>query len=428
MGMTHTLRSVCIVGGGLGGLVAAASLARSGHSVTLLEATARFGGLAATDVVGDGYHLNLGPHALYRGGPAEAVLRELGLTPTGGRPPTRGVLLRDGRAHALPAGPGSLLSTGALRLGQRVALGLAYSQLLMTRAGALQGSVGDHLATLTADPDVRAVLEATVRVATYADCPEALPASLAVAQVQSAVRHGVLYLDGGWQSLVDGLVTAARAAGARLVSGWTATAVRAGAVSSAEETLEADEIVLALPMPAARALLRTAGPTSAAQADALPDAMGPPVRAACLDVALRRLPRPKPTLALGLDEPVYVSVHTAVADLAPEGGAVIHAAMYLSPDHDRRPAADRAVLEATLDTLQPGWRDEVVHQRFLPRMTVVSALPPLAGLGARPSVVWAPGLWLCGDWVGAQGYLADASCASGAEVARCIGAAQVRAA
>jgi hypothetical protein len=57
-----------------------------------------------------------------------------------------------------------------------------------------------------------------------------------------------------------------------------------------------------------------------------------PVRAACLDVGLARLPEPRRTFALGLDEPTYLSVHSKTAKLAPEGAAAIHVAKYLSTE------------------------------------------------------------------------------------------------
>ena len=376
---------------------------------------------AVTDVLGDGFHLNLGPHALYRKGHAERVLAELGVPVTGERPATEGVLIRDGVAHALPAGPGSLLSTGALRMGQRVALGVALSRLLACKASGLGGSAAEYLDSLTGDPDVRAVMEATLRVATYANCPDQLAASVAVAQVQSAVKHGVTYLHGGWQCLVDGLAAVARAAGAELRTGQKVTALVDGGVQVDGQVFAAEHVVLAVPMQVAKTLLGDRAPAAMAT-------MGPPVRAACLDLALRRLPREKPTLALGFDEPLYISVHTAVAQLAPPGGAVVHAALYLPPGHARRPADDRAVLEEALDGLQPGWRDEVVAQRFLPRMLVVPALPPLTGVSGRPGVQVDERLWLCGDWVGGQGYLADAAFASGAEVAAWIARTQAVAA
>ncbi|MCO4773316.1 MAG: NAD(P)/FAD-dependent oxidoreductase [Deltaproteobacteria bacterium] len=424
--MNTTHPSVCIVGGGLAGLVAAAKLARAGHPVTLVEAGTRLGGRAVTDDL-DGYLLNLGPHALYRKGVGERVLHSLGVRTQGGVPKPAGSLIRDGALHALPAGAGSLLGTTALRVGQRFALGAALTRLLAMRATSATGSTDALLRRLTSDPDVRAVLEATVRVATYAHCPELLPASVALQQVQAAVRHSVTYLDGGWQQLVDQLAETARAAGASLRVGARVTAVRRGEVHLGEEVVSADQIVLAVPPEVTGTLLARWEEAATSLKQSL-EPMGPPVRAACLDVALSSLPSPKRTLALGFDEPLYISVHTESAKLAPEGGAVLHAALYLPPSPTRRPREDRAVLEEALDLVQPGWREVVVTQRFLPRMVVVSALPPASGLAGRPDVQSVPGLWLAGDWVGATGFLVEGSLASGAEVADRIAGLAVAAA
>lgn len=411
--MTALPPSVLVVGGGLAGLATAAFLVRSGARVTVLEATDRLGGRAATDVV-SGMAFNLGPHALYRGGPAARVLAELGVEVRGGIPAPKGGLIRDGVVHALPAGPGALLSTGALRFGQRVALATAYARMLATNPATLRGSTADWLATLTADADVRAVLEASVRVATYANCPDALPASVALSQVKAAVLDGVTYVDGGWQTLVDPLVEQVRRGG-EVRTGVRVASVQPGGVTLADgEELAGDHVVVAAPLAAARQLLGDRAPASL-------DAQGPAVRAACLDVALREAPNPALALALGFDEPLYVSNHSKVSQLG--DGVVLHAALYLAPDHRRRPAEDRAVIEGALDLVQPGWRDLVIEQRWLPRMVVVPALPPLDGLGGRPSIRVEEGLWLAGDWVGDEGYLADGALASASAVARAILAA-----
>jgi phytoene dehydrogenase-like protein len=105
-------------------------------------------------------------------------------------------------------------------------------------------------------------------------------------------------------------------------------------------------------------------------------------------------------------------VHSASAALAPEGGALIHAMEYLA--NDRK--GDEAILESLLDRLQPGWRDVVVERRFLPSLTVSNALVTAAGGGLAgrpgPEVPSIAGLYVAGDWVGAEGNLADASLAS----------------
>src|SRR5215831_10454621 len=107
---------VTVVGGGLGGLAAAAYLARGGRSVVLCEKAPALGGRAATTVTGE-FRFNLGPHALYAKGHAIAVLRELGVSFTGARPSASGAFAVSGGAkHALPGGFLSLVTTGLFGL------------------------------------------------------------------------------------------------------------------------------------------------------------------------------------------------------------------------------------------------------------------------------------------------------------------------
>src|SRR5207253_14118 len=74
-----------VVGGGLAGLSAATYLARAGQRVTLLEKAPALGGRAVTDAP-HGFTLNRGAHALYTGGAASEVLRDLGVTYSAGSP------------------------------------------------------------------------------------------------------------------------------------------------------------------------------------------------------------------------------------------------------------------------------------------------------------------------------------------------------
>src|SRR5262245_23273593 len=114
---------VAIVGGGIGGLVAAAFAARAGARVTLFERLSEPGGRARTRDE-RGFRFNMGPHALYLGGAAMAALHELGIDPAGGTPPTSGGLAyRAGQLHALPGGAVSLLSTGLFGIGDKLEFG-----------------------------------------------------------------------------------------------------------------------------------------------------------------------------------------------------------------------------------------------------------------------------------------------------------------
>jgi phytoene dehydrogenase-like protein len=421
---TSSDETIVVVGAGLAGLATAAYLARAGAPVTVLERTAEPGGRAQTTSAG-AYRMNLGPHALYRGSAGARVLADLGVTYSGGTPSAAGgYAVNRGSMHVLPGGFVSLLTTGLFGVGAKVEVGGLLASLAKVDAEPLaRTTVREWLSGHIRHPDVRALVEALFRLSTYANAPETMSAGLAVRQLQLALAHGVAYLDDGWQTLVEGLRARAEEHGARLRTGAAAVELTrrgdgrvAGVRLRTGETVPAAAVVLALDAPAAAELLPDGATRRVARS-------ATPVRAACLDVALTRLPRPRATFALGIDEPLYCSVHSAVARLAPEGGALIQVARYLgddTPDAKR----DEAQLEGLLDRLQPGWRDVVATRRFLPHMVAASTLTTAAdgGIAARPGadVPGAPGLFLAGDWVGPEGWLADASLASAHAAARAV--------
>ena len=69
---------VAIVGGGLAGLTAAATVAAAGLRPVVYERRRDLGGDARSST-SEGFIFNQGPHALYRGGAAERTLQELGV-------------------------------------------------------------------------------------------------------------------------------------------------------------------------------------------------------------------------------------------------------------------------------------------------------------------------------------------------------------
>jgi phytoene dehydrogenase-like protein len=405
---------VVVVGGGLTGLAAATVLARGGLTVSVVECAADMGGRART-LTRDGFHLNLGAHALSRG-PGLEVLRELGVPVSGAAPALRGAFALDrGRLRTLPVGPLSLLTTGLLALPERVQAARFLSAIPRLDTRRLQAStVSEWLDDLRLRPGVRRLIRALVRLSTYADCPDRMSAGAAATQLALAASRGVLYVDGGWQTLVDGLIAAARSAGVRLQPRRAVRRVvgAAGGVRVLMQDgqgLDASSVVMATPPSVVSATVEGAR---------VP--LVEPLRVACLDVALRRLPRPSARFALGIDRPLYLSVHSATARLAPEGGALIHLMQYL----DGAPPASGIELEGLLDRMQPGWRKDAVHVRFLPEMTVSAALVSAdrGGLAGRIDVdgLGVPRVWVAGDWVGATGMLADASLASARRAAEAI--------
>jgi len=301
------------------------------------------------------------------------------------------------------------------------ALARFYSSLKGLPQEQLQNvSLRDWLDQEVPHPHVRQFVLALARLTTYSHAPAMVSAGM----ILPLLFAQVLYLDGGWQTLVDGLRQAAQEAGAKL-----ATHARVTAIEIAEErhivrlangaSYLAAAVVLAID-PQAASVLVAHGAHKELNGWATQSL---PARAACLDVALRRLPEPQHLFALGIDRPLYSAVHSAWAKLAPEGSALVHTQKYLQPDEPAEPETMRQELEALLDTVQPGWRAEVVGQYFLPQMVPSNALvlARQGGLPGRPGPA-VPGirnLYVAGDWVGTEGQLANA-CFASARSAACM--------
>jgi phytoene dehydrogenase-like protein len=399
-----------VVGAGLAGLTAAAVAARRGLRVQVLD-TRSPGGRARTDER-EGFKLNQGAHALYRGGEARAALARLGIRPTGGPPATdRGRLLHDGTLHPLPGKPIALLRSKLLSPRSKVQVAKLLGTLPRVDASRLAGISGAAwLDDAGLRPDARALVETIIHVATYCHDLTGLSADAMVRQLQRALGDGVDYLDGGWSTLVRALTDTATAAGASV---WTGDAVQhitgsAGRweVATPDGTLTTRAVVIAVGGPAATRSL-------------LPDdpgwgELGPDSEVACLDLGLRRLI--DPPVVFSVDQPLYLSTHCPPADLAPEGQSVVQLMRY----GVRSSTEDRADLWALASAA--GIReDDVVTSRFLHRMVANHALPrPGSGLAGRPAVTVAssPGLFVAGDWVGPTGLLADAAVSSGEAAAR----------
>jgi phytoene dehydrogenase-like protein len=414
---------VVVVGGGLSGLATAAYLARAGFSVRLLERASGLGGRAAT-LRHQGYALNRGAHALYCRGEGLAVLKELGVPTPGRKVSGSGKALRAGTLHQLPVDMLSLLGTGLLGFGAKAVAARWLDRVPRLSASDLDSlSVTEWLARSGLPAEARALVEALVRLSTYANASDSFSAGTALAQLQRALG-GVLYVDGGWQTLADGLRDRAAAAGAIVTTGARAESLRragSGAYTvglSDGSELTAPNVVLAIGPRDAAALIASSG---ASVPEGLSGAQ--PLRAATLDVALSHLPKSHEPFILGIDRPLYLSLHSRAAKLAPEGGAVVQAMKYLAAGDDD-PDADRAELETLMDLGMPGWRASTVHVQFLPRMITAERLDLAAegGAAGRPSaeVHGLPGVLLAGDWVRGNSWLADASLGSGRAAARLV--------
>ncbi|WP_040493848.1 FAD-dependent oxidoreductase [Ilumatobacter nonamiensis] len=383
---------VHVIGGGLGGLAAAALVARAGRSVTVHEGRGRLGGRATTDSK-DGYRFNQGPHALYLAGEGHRVLRAFGIAPSGTAPNTKGArMVRDGQVGLAPGDPVSLLRSSVLGWRDKVALAGVLNRIDRLDPATL-GSVttGEWVDDLSPRARVREIIHTVIRLGTYVNAPDVLSADVALMQVQLALGDGVIYLDRGWEQLVDALAA---------VEGITV--VR-------------DEPVRELP-DARCVIVATGAPSSVtALTGQRFDELGPSADVSVLDIGLTT--PPTHDVVLGIDPPMYLSNHGFPAGMTPAGRSSMSVAEYLAPDT----APDRERLRAFLT--HAGVAPESVEtERYLHRMTAVTAISTAAagGLRRRPDGVVPDraGVFVVGDWVGRRGHLLDAVLASAEDAAR----------
>lgn len=403
--MTTKTADVLVIGGGLAGLTAAVAASQSGAKVVVLE-RAEPGGRARSHER-EGFVFNQGGHALYLGGPGEAVRRRIGLDVKGSRPPLKRFMLADvdGTLHQMPVGAGSLMATTAVGARSKATLANLLARLQFMDAGALASTTVDEwLADRGLREDAERVLRAIVRISTYGADTSVMSAGAALAQVQMSSANGVLYLDGGWSQMVEALRTRVEVRHVR------ATAVHGDSngveVDTADGVLTAGAAVVATGNPTTTSMLLD----GAAWAD-----LGGPLTAACLDVGARRVPAPG--YVLGLDEPIFGTTVSPPAASARPDTATLAVIRYGAT----AARADRAALTRWLGHMGVDDHD-VLTSRFLADMTVSSTIPMAGtgGLAGRPSITdsGTDRVFIAGDWVGHEGYMVEASFASGEAAGR----------
>lgn len=407
---------VIVAGGGIAGLCAAAFASSAGARVALYETAPDLGGRARTQVK-EGYYLNYGPHALYRGEALDTALRDQGVVPRAKVPDlAAGYLVQDRTLHLAPFSAPGLEHTTLYSAAAKPQVRAALARLRESASEMSPGvSARKAVEEFSQSSPVRELIYALFRLTSYVHDPDAADGATHFAQLYRALSKSVYYVDDGWNQLVSALAARAKAGGCLFGVGRRVTAIRPGRTWRVEtsdgNSASAPAVVIALPPGDALDLL----PYAAAIRVAADRSVA--VYAACLDLGLSRLPEPRRQFALGIDEPLYLSVHSQAARLAPEGGALVHVMRYLKPDQDFDKAFLLAEIEGFADLVQPGWRSHVRARQFFWKMPVMCAEPlaRFGGVAGRPTVEVPgfSGLYLAGDWVGSHSLLSDAAAASG---------------
>jgi phytoene dehydrogenase-like protein len=353
---------ITVVGGGIGGLVAAIVCAQHDRQVVLHEATGKLGGRARSS---EGPHVaNYGPHALYGNGQFYAWLRREKLLPKVAMPiaPTMRARL-DGRITRLP----QPLISAALRLRGDAPVDLDYRTWAEQHAS---------------EPVVQAAI-GFVSLPTFHHDPGELSAAFCHERFRRLILggHRVRYVIGGWSVLVDALAQRARDLGVHIQT------------ESSVSELPRPPVILALPLKAAGRLLGQELQTQGA-------------RTVLLDVAIRAKRR-SPRIVFDLTERIYLTRTTGPdPSLAPAGEDLIQTSTGLRPGETLAQATAR--IEAAMDDGFPGWREgETWRRRSLAENSSGAVDPPGSTWRDRPPIKQDDGVYLVGDMVAAPGLLSE---------------------
>lgn len=402
---------VVVVGGGIAGLTAAIYAAKAGKQTLIIEKQERLGGRAMS-MKKKGAYFNLGGHALYKGD-AYATFMDLGIHVQGAEPSIEGYGVWKGKLSILPTDMKSLFTTPLLSWKGKLELAAWLGKLgKMDTHPYDRISIREWVESNLRDPMVRNIFYSLLRTASYVVGPDLPAAGPALKQLQSALK-GVLYLDRGWGELVEALRRKASDLGVRFVTNSLVTSidVQDGSVRHVlckdGAKIGAHHVVLATPPSIAHQLVpfseKTALHTWKEQAIE--------ITAACLDVALRRLPKPKQQFVYGIDQTVFLSNQSRAAYLSDDGAQVISILKYQGKETD--PNKDLRELEGMLDLVQPGWREELIVKQYLPKMTVSHDFMHVNGrVNPGPAVPEISGLYVAGDWASHGELLVDAATAN----------------
>ncbi|HEX6444318.1 MAG TPA: FAD-dependent oxidoreductase [Streptosporangiales bacterium] len=372
------MTEITVVGGGLGGLVAAITAAEAGARVTLHEAHSGLGGRART--LDGPYRANDGTRVFYGDGPHWAWLAARGLAgpaaKVGRRELTRLVFRHAGRVRGRP--PAALLRAVAHRRLRapfdRDFHGWACERFGERAARAVEGFAG--IITFDADPgrlSAEFVWERVLRVA---------------APKPPAAR----YVIGGWQSVVDRLAGHARRLGVRIETGSRVT------------ELPPPPVVVATHLASARSLVGD---------DGLDWESG---RSVLLALGLAADPH-DPFIAWDLDEGGFSERYTGPdPSLAPPGHSLVQAQLPMRPGERTADAVAR--LERLFDQSYRDWRGRVVWRRDAVANGRTGAVDlPGRTWRDRPAVARGNGVYVAGDQVAAPGFLSEVTFASAIEAA-----------
>lgn len=353
------MAKMIVVGAGPMGLAAAYFAARKGYEVEVLEADDRPGGMAAHFQFGD-LSLERYYHFCCRSDvDTLALLAELGLPDAMKWVETRMGYFTDGRLFRF-GDPLSLLRFTPLTLIERVRYGLMVFLATkrsdwrrLDRISARDWFVG-WCGQRVYDKLWRPLFD--LKFFRFADRISAAWVWQRIKRLgrsrKSLFQEELGYIEGGTQTLVDALVHAIEANGARIRLSTPARhiLVEAGKVRGVEtasgEQIEADLVISTAPLPYIPAMLERDAPELATAYTGFDN-----VAVACVLHKLRR--SVSPNFWINISDPaIGIPGLVEFSNLRPTGEVIVYAPYYMPADHPKFGWSDQALLDESFGYLQ----------------------------------------------------------------------------
>ena len=258
------------------------------------------------------------------------------------------------------------------------------------------------------------------RTTTYTYAPTIQLASSVLKQIQLSMKEGVLYVDGGWETIITNLRGIANTSGVQFLAKKHVLKIEHCEGKQRihcfdDEVFEAGAVIVTTPPKEACKIIKGTEGTSLQKWSE----QSIQVTVAALDIGLKQLPNPLHHFAFGLDQPIFFTNQSRAAKLSEDGSIVVSLIKYHNPvlelNHIQE---EKEQLENMMELLHPNWKREVVAQQYLPKITVVHDFPHIDRVEKPgPNIPEMPGVYVAGDWAGHDEILADAAVASGKRAA-----------
>lgn len=415
-----------VVGGGLAGVSVAARLAKSGMDVTLLEKAPKLGGRAVTIPL-KGFNFNFGAHAIYSRDSSylRKLEKELAIhIDWVDFDPKKARYDLGDEMTEMPATLEGLYKTKVLPEG--VSKALFAIEVMKTVCFLERGEEGVTIGEwLKRKGKHTAVQDLMLQLASsnfFTQEPERIPSTTYFKYYQRmfTTSKAVSYISGGWGSLVSEFERVIQEAGSQIITKAKIERVlfeggKVVGVETPEGVIEGDEFVFACPP---KELAKIFEGTPLAQSMA-PYLLYKPNMVLVYDIALKNRIEIPYTYIYDKNSKVFLTdISHYDPTCTPEGGQLIQAVAYLKSEEvgDREHAGMRKdAIQSLFDKHLPGWRDELVAQRYTER-AAAQEIKVEDDQKLMPVQFHAcSNAYFAGDWVQGVGQLSELSFSSGYE-------------